>query len=157
MSMISMSLVNKPWNSWGVIGGGLFCVEKLPVLTLSNNPLRLIASVDTFERDTKSDVADVSEFFNKDWNKKMKNMKSEKFCDKKSVCEISESDKTTINICWCCFYSMNFSYFYSLLQSTNIHNRNQFMFTAHPTACRHNNFRCWTSRQLQTWSTVTQV
>lgn len=50
------------------VEGGLFWVEKLPVLTLSNKPFKLIASVDTFDLDaTLEFAATVAYFLNRDW------------------------------------------------------------------------------------------
>lgn len=91
----------EPWNSRTAVDWGLFWVEKLPVLTLSNKPFRLIASVDTFERDAMSAVA-VADFFNRDckiWKVKIAiKVFSSKLLQAAAKC------------CWCLF-PMNFSYF----------------------------------------------
>lgn len=46
-----MSQWYEPWKPRVTVDWGLCWVEKLPVLTLSNKPFKLIASVETFERE----------------------------------------------------------------------------------------------------------
>lgn len=80
------------------------------MLTLSNKPLRLIASVDTFDWDATMFLA--AEFFNKDWKKKENfiqfylSKRNEKFC----------------------FHSINFKMLFFAcadIKQTIIHNKNQ--------------------------------
>lgn len=123
----------KPWIKPRLtVDCGLCWVEKLPVLTLSNRPFKLIASVETFDRDTMF-AAVVAEFFSKDC--KIWKVKTLSF----------DVHEVYFYFYRCSFlFSMNFfQYFCSFVwvcsQQTSTHNRNQFMFASHLSACRHGN------------------
>lgn len=64
--LFKISIKYEPWNPLMTVDWGLFWVEKLPVLTLSNKPFKLIASVDSFDRDSMWAVV-AADFFNRDW------------------------------------------------------------------------------------------
>lgn len=128
----------EPWKPLVTVDCGLCWVEKLPVLTLSNKPFKLIASVEIFEREivfgfTVDGVDSFSKVCGR-WKVKLIIFQTKKICYVFCCCSISAN-------LFSIFFALSLGY---ALNKQEPHNRNQFMFASHLSACRHrNSFMTW--------------